>query len=459
MKKLTIADTLNSPAEQIKNKVKSAINNSKGLNIFLETYGVKPSKTKKGCLNNVPFSLKDNILLEGKISSCGSRMLEDFVSPYSAFVVEKLLAAGALPVGRTNMDEFAMGSSTENSAFGPTKNPLNSEYVPGGSSGGAAASVAVGSCAFALGSDTGGSVRQPAAFCDLYGFKPTYGVFSRRGLVSFCSSFDQIGIIANNVDDIITVSSVMNDKDPFDLTSYADRDLQDIEKINYDNVDLRGKIVGIMSGFDPIPVSDDIQSRYLELIEKMSDLGAEMVNISPPFLENSVPLYQILSTAEASSNLSRYDGIKYGLRKEGKTIDSMRRSTRSFGFGEEVKRRIILGTYVTASEYSEQYYKKALKIRGLMRKNYEAFFSTINYILLPTTPTPPFRLGEKINDPVSMYFSDVFTAIANILGTPAITMPCGESSDGLPIGIQLMGGIGSDLDLLKFAGKVAGELK
>ncbi|MCK5599119.1 Asp-tRNA(Asn)/Glu-tRNA(Gln) amidotransferase subunit GatA [bacterium] len=459
MKKLTIADTLNSPAEQIKNKVKSAINNSKGLNIFLETYGVKPSKAKKGRLNNVPFSLKDNILLEGKISSCGSRMLEDFVSPYSAFVVEKLLAAGALPVGRTNMDEFAMGSSTENSAFGPTKNPLNSEYVPGGSSGGAAASVAVGSCAFALGSDTGGSVRQPAAFCGLYGFKPTYGVFSRRGLVSFCSSFDQIGVIANNIDDIITVSSVMNEKDPFDLTSYADRDLQDIDQVNYDNVDLRGKIVGIMSGFDPISVSDDIQSRYLELIEKMSDLGAEMVNISPPFLENSVPLYQILSTAEASSNLSRYDGIKYGLRKEGKTLDSMRRSTRSFGFGEEVKRRIILGTYVTASEYSEQYYKKALKIRGLMRKNYEAFFSTINYILLPTTPTPPFRLGEKINDPVSMYFSDVFTAIANILGTPAITMPCGESSDGLPIGIQLMGGIGSDLDLLKFAGKVAGELK
>ncbi len=369
------------------------------------------------------------------------------------------LAEGALPVGRTNMDEFAMGSSTENSAFGPTKNPLNSEYVPGGSSGGAAASVAVGSCAFALGSDTGGSVRQPAAFCGLYGFKPTYGVFSRRGLVSFSSSFDQIGIIANNVDDIITVSSVMNDKDPFDLTSYADRDLQDVEQVNYDNVDLRGKIVGIMGGFDPIPVADDIQSRYLELIEKMSDLGAEMVNISPPFLENSVPLYQILSTAEASSNLSRYDGIKYGLRKEGKTLDSMRRSTRSFGFGEEVKRRIILGTYVTASEYSEQYYKKALKIRGLMRKNYEAFFSTINYILLPTTPTPPFRLGEKINDPVSMYFSDVFTAIANILGTPAITMPCGESSDGLPIGIQLMGGIGSDLDLLKFAGKVAGELK
>ncbi len=459
MKKLTIADTLNSPAEQIKNKVKSAINNSKGLNIFLETYGVKPAKTKKGRLNNVPFSLKDNILLEGKISSCGSRMLEDFVSPYSAFVVEKLLAEGALPVGRTNMDEFAMGSSTENSAFGPTKNPLNSEYVPGGSSGGAAASVAVGSCAFALGSDTGGSVRQPAAFCGLYGFKPTYGVFSRRGLVSFSSSFDQIGIIANNVDDIITVSSVMNDKDPFDLTSYADRDLQDVEQVNYDNVDLRGKIVGIMGGFDPIPVADDIQSRYLELIEKMSDLGAEMVNISPPFLENSVPLYQILSTAEASSNLSRYDGIKYGLRKEGKTLDSMRRSTRSFGFGEEVKRRIILGTYVTASEYSEQYYKKALKIRGLMRKNYEAIFSTINYILLPTTPTPPFRLGEKINDPVSMYFSDVFTAIANILGTPAITMPCGESSDGLPIGIQLMGGIGSDLDLLKFAGKVAGELK
>ncbi|MCK5224458.1 Asp-tRNA(Asn)/Glu-tRNA(Gln) amidotransferase subunit GatA, partial [Candidatus Calescamantes bacterium] len=355
--------------------------------------------------------------------------------------------------------EFAMGSSTENSAFGPTKNPLNSEYVPGGSSGGAAASVAVGSCAFALGSDTGGSVRQPAAFCGLYGFKPTYGVFSRRGLVSFCSSFDQIGVIANNIDDIITVSSVMNEKDPFDLTSYADRDLQDIDQVNYDNVDLRGKIVGIMSGFDPISVSDDIQSRYLELIEKMSDLGAEMVNISPPFLENSVPLYQILSTAEASSNLSRYDGIKYGLRKEGKTLDSMRRSTRSFGFGEEIKRRIILGTYVTASEYSEQYYKKALKIRGLMRKNYEAFFSTINYILLPTTPTPPFRLGEKINDPVSMYFSDVFTAIANILGTPAITMPCGECSDGLPIGIQVMGGIGSDLDLLKFAGKVAGELK
>ncbi len=461
MKKIDINSLMNKPFDTIRSTVSGTISKyEKKYNAFIEIFDMdKVTKKKSGRLKNIPFSIKDNILFKDHKVSCGSNILENYTANYSAYVVEKLLEEGAYVVGRTNMDEFAMGSSTENSAYKITRNPINSDYVPGGSSGGAAASVGLGIVPFALGTDTGGSVRQPASFCGLCGYKPTYGLFSRRGLVALASSFDQIGIIANSIDDIALVTSIMNGKDPYDLSSYLDREINEMEHINYRGINLKGKIVGVLNNFDDLPVSQKVRDAYQKMINDLEKINVTLVNISPPFLEYSIPLYYILSTAEAASNLARYDGIKYGLRREEKNYQKMLTKTREIGFGKEVKKRILLGTYVTAAGYKDEYYKKALKIRALMKKNYEALFSTVDFILLPTAPTPPFKIGEKIDDSVVMYYNDVFTVIPNIIGSPALTLPIYETSEGLPIGMQLIASAKNDMDLLKFSAKLMRIIK
>ncbi len=460
MKKLTIDSFRGKSVDEIKKTIKKNISAADPkINAYLEAFDIDKFEQGKGLLANIPFAVKDNILIKGMISSCASRMLADYKAPYSAFVIEKLLSEGAMITGRTNMDEFAMGSSTENSAFMTTKNPLNEEYVPGGSSGGSAAAVASGMCAFALGSDTGGSVRQPAAFCGIYGYKPTYGVFSRRGLVAYCSSFDQIGVLANSIEDIAMVSSVMNDKDPYDLTSYLDRELKELGKIKYTDSVFKSGIIGVVNTFEGIPVSPEIEASYKKLVGELRKMNLEVVNISPPFLEYAIPLYYVLSAAEAASNLARFDGVKYAFNKRSASYQKLLMKTRGEGFGREVKRRIMLGTFVTSSGYKDEFYKKANRLRTNMKKSYDALFSNIDYMLLPTTPTPPFKLGEKIDDPVAMYYSDAFTTFANIIGIPALSIPYDTDPKGLPIGMQVLSNVKRDVDLLTFCANLVRKLK
>ncbi|MCD6578943.1 Asp-tRNA(Asn)/Glu-tRNA(Gln) amidotransferase subunit GatA [bacterium] len=431
-------------------------NNSK-FNILIEKFNYDKNPNG-GLLENVPITIKDNIFYKNHIASCASNILKNYRAPYSAYVVEKLLGEGAFIVGRTNMDEFAMGSSTEYSIYGPTKNPIDPKFVAGGSSGGAAASIITGIASIALGSDTGGSIRQPAAFCGAVGYKPTYGVFSRRGLVAFSSSLDQIGIIGNNVGDIAKSAAVMNGKDPHDLSSYLDRELKHLAEYDFDSYEGERKIIGVIHDFSDTPISKEIENSYKKLISELNKMNYEVVSIFPPFLEYSLPLYHILANAEAASNLSRYDGLKYGLsNNEGNYFERVKKA-RTEGFGREVKRRILAGTLITSEGYDIDLYKKAQKLRVLLKKNYDVLFSTVNFVLMPTTPTSPFKLGEKINDPIAMYNNDAFTTIANIIGSCAISLPLGTTSGGLPIGFQLMAAPKEDAELLKFSYKLMKDL-
>jgi aspartyl-tRNA(Asn)/glutamyl-tRNA(Gln) amidotransferase subunit A len=399
-------------------------------------------------LYGVPIAVKDNICTRGVPTTCASRILEGYLPPYDATVVERLHEAGAVIVGKTNLDEFAMGSSTENSAFAVTRNPWNIDCAPGGSSGGSAAAVAAGMTPVALGSDTGGSIRQPAAFCGVVGLKGTYGMVSRYGLVAFASSLDQIGPITRNVEDCATVMEVISGRDPHDATTIPAEPPALLTELERGIGDLK---IGIPAGLADWDLDVSVRAVMNEGIEALEAGGAGSDEIDLPDVDASIACYYILANAEASSNLARYDGVKYGLRGKSLSLVEMYERTRGRGFGEEVKRRILLGTYVLSSGYYDAYYTKAQQVKAMICHEFEKIFSRCDLILLPTTPTPAFRIGEKIDDPIAMYVSDIFTTPANIAGLPAVSVPAGVSSDGLPIGMQLIAGVGRESKLLRGA--------
>ncbi|MDX1660921.1 MAG: Asp-tRNA(Asn)/Glu-tRNA(Gln) amidotransferase subunit GatA [Gemmatimonadota bacterium] len=400
-------------------------------------------------LAGVPIAVKDNIAVSGGRTTCASRLLEPFTAPYDATAVVRLRAAGAVVVGKTNLDEFAMGSSTENSAFGPTRNPHDPDRVPGGSSGGSTAAVAAGAVPLALGSSTGGSIRQPAAFCGVVGMKGTYGRVPRYGLVAFGSSFDQIGPVAHTVEDAARLLSAIAGSDPHDATSIPEE--AGDWTAGLEEWDPRGARIGWPSEyFDEEGLDPDIRAACEAARDALEAAGAEVVEISLPHAEYGVAVYYIVAIAEASSNLARYDGVRYGHRAAGQDdLMSMYLKTRA-AFGDEVKRRIMLGTYVLSAGYYEAFYGKGTAVRAKIADDFEAAFSDVDAILSPTTPTPAFPIGEKIDDPLAMYLNDVYTVSANLAGIPAISLPWG-SIDGLPIGIQLMGPRRGEAALLKAA--------
>jgi len=390
-----------------------------------------------GKLAGMVIAVKDNICIKDERCTCASRILENFISLYNATVIERLLEEDAIIIGKTNLDEFAMGSSTENSYFGPTLNPFDETRVPGGSSGGSAVAVAVGLCTTALGSDTGGSIRQPASFCGVYGLKPTYGRVSRFGLVAFASSFDTIGPLANSTRDIALVLQVIAGRDENDSTC-ADVPVPDY--LSFIGLDVKGLRVGVPEEYFSLGLDDEVREAIQKRIDFLSENGAIIEKISLPHTEYNIPTYYILVTAEASSNLARYDGARYGYRASGvKSLYEMYVKSRSEGFGAEVKRRIMLGTYVLSAGYYEAYYRKAQKVRRLIKEDFDRAFEKVDVIITPTSPTTAFKLGEKIDDPLQMYLSDIYTVSVNLAGVPAINVPVGFDSKGLPIGMQIIG--------------------
>jgi len=405
----------------------------------------------------LPLIVKDNIVIRGKLpTTCGSKILADFVSPYDAHVVEKLKAARMIVLGKANMDEFAMGSSNETSAFGPVRGPVDPDKVPGGSSGGSAAAVALKLAPLALGSDTGGSIRQPAALCGVVGLKPTYGRVSRYGLVAFGSSLDQIGPLARTVKDATILLSVIAGHDRRDSTS-AEVRVPDYQAAL--NGNLKGLKVGLPAEYFPDSLDSRMRETVNAQVEKLKALGAETAEISLPHTEYAIAAYYIIATAEASANLARFDGVRYGHRssKSGNLIE-MYRTSRSEGFGAEVKRRIMLGTYVLSAGYYDAYYLKAQKVRTLITQDFTEAFKKVDLILTPTTPTPAWKIGSFADDPVSMYFQDIFTVTVNLSGVPAISVPAG-AVDGLPVGIQLIGRHFDESTILKTANKLEGEVQ
>jgi len=394
------------------------------------------AQTEKPLLG-VPIAVKDVIAVRGQPLTCGSRMLAGFRSPYDSTVAEKLKAAGAVLFGRLNMDEFAMGSSTENSAFGPTRNPWDLTRVPGGSSGGAAAAVAADECVAALGSDTGGSVRQPAAFCGVVGLKPTYGRVSRYGLVAYASSLDQIGPLTKDVRDAATLLEVISGPDRRDSTSVP-------HPVPHYAAALRDDLAGVRIGFAREYLADGLHPDVRRAIEAaaqvLQGLGAELREISLPHTKYAIAAYYLIASAEASANLARYDGVRYGARVEGASPIEMYGATRGAGFGAEVKRRIMLGTYALSSGYYEAYYLRAQKVRTLIRQDFLRAFEQVDSILTPVAPTPAFKLGEKCDDPLAMYLADIFTLSCNLAGICGLSVPCGFTADPcLPLGLQLLG--------------------
>lgn len=386
-------------------------------------------------LAGIPGAVKDNICIKDQQATCASRMLENFVPPYNASVVEKLTGEDYVSLGKLNMDEFAMGSSSESSAFAKTTNPWNAEYVPGGSSGGAAASVAAGSAVWALGSDTGGSVRQPASYCGVVGLKPTYGNVSRYGLIAYASSLDQIGPVTRDVTDAAIVLNAISGHDHRDSTSIPG------ERPDYTKA-LVNDVKGLKIGMPKEYFGEGLNSEVREALEKAAKvyegLGAEIVEVSLPTSKYALSAYYIIALAEASSNLARYDGVSYGLRVPADNLVEMSTKTRSQGFGAEVQRRILLGTYVLSSGYYDAYYLKALKARRLIKNEFDAAFEKVDVLLTPTAPNTAFKFGKKINDPLSMYLEDICTTPVNLAGIPGISIPAGFASNGMPIGMQLL---------------------
>ncbi len=387
-------------------------------------------------LGGIPIAIKDNLCLEGAKTTAGSKILEKYISPYTATAVKQLEEAGAIIIGKTNLDEFAMGSSCEQSAFGPTKNPLDPSRVPGGSSGGSAAAVAANMCLGALGSDTGGSIRQPAAFCGLVGFKPTYGRVSRYGLLALASSFDQIGPLAKDVRDAAILLETIAGYDPLDSTSvpYGGAEYQDNLQPN-----VRGLKIGLPKEFFTQGLDKDIKEKILEVVKKLKREGAKTIEVSLPSTPYALAVYYIILPAEASANLARYDGIKYGLSKDAaKDLLAVYEESRASGFGAEPKRRIMLGTYVLSKGYYDAYYLQAARVRTKITEEYKEIFKKVDLLITPVTPTLPFKSGEKIVDPLSMYLSDIYTVPINVAGVPAMSLPCGKIGE-LPVGMQIIG--------------------
>ncbi len=402
-----------------------------------------------GPLRGLPIALKDNICTRGVRTECCSRILKGFVPPYDATVVERLKDAGATLVStKLNMDEFAFGSSTEHSLFGPTRNPWDTSRVPGGSSGGCAAAVSAGEALWALGSDTGGSIRQPAAFCGIVGMKPTYGRVSRYGLIAFASSLDQIGPLTRDVEDCALLLSVISGFDPKDSTC-ADVAVPDYCSALGRN--LKGLRVGIPAEYFVSGIDAQVKRLVEEAIRQIEKLGAEIVSVSLPHTRYAVPVYYIIATAEASSNLARYDGVQYGARSAGPSIIDMYTRTRAEGFGEEAKRRILLGTFALSHGYYDAYYLRALKVRSLIQRDFERAFGACDCLVTPTAPTAAFGIGEKAQEPLQMYLSDIFTISGNLAGIPALSVPCGFTAERLPVGLQVMGKAFDEETLLRVA--------
>jgi aspartyl-tRNA(Asn)/glutamyl-tRNA(Gln) amidotransferase subunit A len=393
---------------------------------------------KINTLTGIPVALKDIMCTRGVRTTCGSRILHNFTPPYDATVVKKLKEAGAVFVGKANMDEFAMGSSTETSWFGVTRNPWDLGRIPGGSSGGSASAVAADECVAATGSDTGGSIRQPAALCGIVGLKPTYGRVSRFGLIAFASSLDQIGPFTKDVEDCAIMMNVIAGYDPMESTSVP-MEVPDYQ--SFIGKDIRGWTVGIPKEYFIEGIDPEVEGAVRKTIAVIEGLGAKCVDISLPHTEYCLAVYYVIAPAEASSNLARYDGVKYGYRSaDGRDLLEMYKKTRSEGFGAEVKRRIMIGTYALSSGYYDAYYKKASQVRTLIKRDFQEAFKTCDVIVTPTTPTPAFRIGEKTDDPLQMYLSDIFTISTNLAGIPGISVPCGYTKSGLPIGAQFLAG-------------------
>ena len=409
-----------------------------------------------GPLGGIPIAVKDNISTKGIKTTCSSKILENYVPSYDATIVEKLKDAGAIIIGKTNMDEFAMGSSTENSAFRITKNPWNLKCVPGGSSGGSAAAVVAGFSPIAIGSDTGGSIRQPAAFCGVVGLKPTYGLVSRFGLIAFASSLDQIGPMTKTVKDCALTLGVIQGKDERDETSYRENTYADYSSIGEK---IKGLKIGVPKEFFGSGLDENIYNTINDTIRVLERLGAKVEECSLPITESGLAAYYMISSAEASSNLARYDGIRYGYRSEQyDSIDELIVNSRTEGFGKEVKRRIMLGTYVLSSGYYDAYYKKAQLSRKKIRNHFDDAFKNYDLLLSPTSPILPFKIGEKTSNPLEMYLADIYTVNINIAGIPAISIPCGFSKSNLPIGLQLIGNYFTEDKLFRTAYKLEQEL-
>lgn len=406
-------------------------------------------KTLTGPLAGVPMAMKDNMCLEGLPTTCSSKILENFVPTYTAEAVKRLIGAGAVILGKTNMDEFAMGSTTETSAFGETKNPWNPAHVPGGSSGGSCAAVAANECFYALGSDTGGSIRQPSSFCGVTGIKPTYGTVSRYGLIAYGSSLDQIGPVARNVEDCAAVLETIASYDKKDSTSIRREDC-DFTAALVD--DVRGMRIGIVRDYLGEGLDDEVRDAVLAAARVLEEKGAVTEEFDLSLVEYAIPAYYVIASAEASSNLSRFDGIKYGYRtKEYEGLHHLYKKSRSEGFGKEVKRRIMLGSFVLSSGYYDAYYLKALRTKALIKQAFDKAFSRYDLILGPAAPSTAPRLGESLQDPLKMYLGDIYTIAVNLAGLPAMTVPCGRDSQGLPIGLQLIGDCFREKNLIRAA--------
>ncbi|MEY9864977.1 aspartyl-tRNA(Asn)/glutamyl-tRNA(Gln) amidotransferase subunit A [Peribacillus sp. B2I2] len=441
-KEISVTDLVNESYErigQVEDKVKAFLTldeeNARDQAKRLDDQLVKGEN--EGALFGMPIGVKDNIVTKNLRTTCASKILENFDPIYDATVVQKLQQAETVTIGKLNMDEFAMGSSNENSAFQATRNPWNTDYVPGGSSGGSAASVASGEVLFSLGSDTGGSIRQPAAYCGVVGLKPTYGRVSRFGLVAFASSLDQIGPVTRTVEDNAYLLEAISGVDPMDSTS-ANVDVPNF--VNSLTGDVRGLKIAVPKEYLGEGVGEEARNSVLEALKVLEGLGAEWEEVSLPHSKYALAAYYLLSSSEASANLSRFDGVRYGHRTDNaETLIEMYKQTRAEGFGDEVKRRIMLGTFSLSSGYYDAYYKKAQKVRTLIKKDFEDVFEKYDVIVGPTTPTPAFKIGEKVDDPLTMYANDILTIPVNLAGVPGISVPCGFAANGLPLGLQMIG--------------------
>lgn len=403
----------------------------------------------KGPLAGVPVAIKDNMCTKGMRTTCSSRILGNFIPTYTAQAVSNLEQAGAVILGKTNMDEFAMGSTTETSAFGVTRNPWNLEHVPGGSSGGSCAAVAAGECFYALGSDTGGSIRQPSSFCGVTGIKPTYGTVSRYGLIAYGSSLDQIGPVAKDVSDCAAVLEVLASHDPKDSTSMERRDCDFTSALSED---VRGMRIGIPESYFGQGLDQEVKDAVLEAARVLGEKGAIVETFDLKLAEYAIPAYYVIASAEASSNLSRFDGVKYGYRApEYEGLHSMYKKSRSLGFGPEVKRRIMLGSFVLSSGYYDAYYLKALRTKALIKKEFDRAFASYDVILAPAAPSTAPRLGQSLGEPLKMYLGDIYTISVNLAGLPGISLPCGLDSKGLPIGLQLIGDCFKEKNIIRAA--------